>query len=246
MIDIDRWLDSYCRAVRETFGGRVRFIGIQGSRGRGEGRDESDIDVVLILDELSPGDLKEYDKAISALPCRALICGFISGMGELEGWSRAELFQFCNDTRDIFGNIDGIRASLCREDAERAALNGACGIYHGCVHNMLHEKSAELLRALYKQAGFVLRAVYYSENGIYLKTSAELADALSGRQKQIAVFAAEGTASLAGGEDAEEQPASAGKSFYELSGLIMEWSKEIISKYGEHRLPAYGGTEEQS
>ena len=55
----------------------------------------------------------------------------------------------------------------------RAIKIGACNIYHGCVHNMLHEKSEDILRGLYKSASFVnaiLRKV--SENDLPKKMSA--------------------------------------------------------------------------
>ena len=46
MLDIESWLSLWSRAVLDEFGDRVRFLGIQGSRARGEAREDSDIDVV--------------------------------------------------------------------------------------------------------------------------------------------------------------------------------------------------------
>lgn len=53
MLDIESWLPLWSRAVLDEFGDRVRFLGIQGSRARGEAREDSDIDVVTVLDRLS-------------------------------------------------------------------------------------------------------------------------------------------------------------------------------------------------
>ena len=50
MMEIENWMKQYCGAVRAAFGDRVRYIGLQGSRGRGEAGPDSDIDVVCILD----------------------------------------------------------------------------------------------------------------------------------------------------------------------------------------------------
>lgn len=47
--------------LNDTFGNRVWFVGLQGSYGRGEARDTSDIDVVVILDELSASDIGVYN-----------------------------------------------------------------------------------------------------------------------------------------------------------------------------------------
>ena len=82
------WLEQFTAAVRQTFGARVEAIGIQGSHGRGEAAEQSDIDVVVILDTLSYHDLKAYDDAISKLPRRSLICRFVSGRDELARWDR--------------------------------------------------------------------------------------------------------------------------------------------------------------
>ena len=56
----------------------------------------------------------------------------------------------------------------------RAIKIGACNIYHGCVHNMLHEKSEEILRALYKSATFVVQAIVFKETEKYIKHHTEL------------------------------------------------------------------------
>ena len=60
MMEIENWMKQYCGAVRAAFGDRVRYIGLQGSRGRGEAGPDSDIDVVCILDSCSLQDLETY------------------------------------------------------------------------------------------------------------------------------------------------------------------------------------------
>ncbi len=46
----------------------------------------SDIDMVVILDELSSFDIQTYDYRLDELPHRELICGFLSGRRELLNW----------------------------------------------------------------------------------------------------------------------------------------------------------------
>ena len=57
MIDITAWMQNFLQILNETFANRVWFVGLQGSFGRGEATDTSDIDVVVILDELSATDI---------------------------------------------------------------------------------------------------------------------------------------------------------------------------------------------
>ena len=51
MIDITAWMEDFLQALNETFANRVWFVGLQGSYGRGEAGDKSDIDVVVILND---------------------------------------------------------------------------------------------------------------------------------------------------------------------------------------------------
>ena len=58
MVDIKTWIKEFTYKVGQTFSNRIWFIGLQGSYGRGEATETSDIDVVVILDELRMDDLK--------------------------------------------------------------------------------------------------------------------------------------------------------------------------------------------
>lgn len=53
MIEIHAWTDNFLKVLEQKFGSRIWFAGLQGSRGRGEAGECSDIDLVVILDILS-------------------------------------------------------------------------------------------------------------------------------------------------------------------------------------------------
>lgn len=79
MLNIESWLPLWSRAVLERFGGRVLFLGLQGSRARGEAREDSDIDTVLVLDRLEASDLAALPEAGRAL--------LAAGPEELFAWA---------------------------------------------------------------------------------------------------------------------------------------------------------------
>ena len=81
-------------------------MGLQGSRARKEANENSDIDIVVILDNLSINDLKTYKEIISSLEHNNLFCGFISGMQEIKNWEKSDLFQFYFDTLPIYKSLD--------------------------------------------------------------------------------------------------------------------------------------------
>lgn len=185
MIDISSWLDRFMRVLSATFGGRVWFVGLQGSYGRGEADENSDLDVVVILDELSAGDIRAYRQMLETLPDRERFCGFFSGRNELFLWEPSDLFQFYFDTKPILGSLDELLPLLNEEAVDRAIKIGACNIYHGCVHNMLHERSEELLRGFYKAASFVIRATVFRRIGRYVSRHDELLSVASTEEKGI-------------------------------------------------------------
>ena len=185
MIDITAWMQNFLQTVSETFVNRVWFVGLQGSYGRGEACDTSDIDIVVILDELSVSDIQEYNAMLDTLPHRELICGFLSGKNELLNWEPSDLFQFYYDTTPIKGSLDELLMVIDEAAVKSAIKLGACNIYHGCVHNMLHEKSDEILRGLYKSASFVVQAIAFQQTGKYMKYQKELLSVVSPDEQNI-------------------------------------------------------------
>ena len=174
MIDITAWMQNFLQILNETFADRVWFVGLQGSYGRGEATETSDIDIVVILDELSAVDIQTYNAMLDTLSNRELICGFLSGKGDIMNWEPSDLFQFCHDTTPIKGSLDEVMAFVDESAVNRAIKIGACNIFHGCVHNMLHEKSEDILRDLYKSASFVVQAIVFQQTGNYIKHQEEL------------------------------------------------------------------------
>ena len=179
MIDITVWMQNFLQTLNKTFENRVWFVGLQGSYGRGEATETSDIDIVVILDELSTKDIQIYNGMLDTLPHRDLICGFLSGKNEIINWEPSDLFQFCNDTTPIKGTLDEVFALIDESAINRAIKIGACNIFHGCVHNMLHEKSEDILRGLYKSASFVVQAIVFKQTGNYIKYQEELLKVVS-------------------------------------------------------------------
>ena len=174
MIEIEPWLERFTRLLRETFGERIWFAGLQGSYARGEATDSSDIDMVVVLDSLTAEDIASYDAMLDSLDHRELVCGFLSGKEELLHWEPSELFQFCRDTKPLIGSLDEALAIVKPGDIERAVRTGACGIYHSCVHNMLCEKDENIIRDLYKTAAFTIRAKAFRRTGKYCRRLDEL------------------------------------------------------------------------
>ncbi len=185
MIDITIWMEQFLNILHKTFENRLYFIGLQGSYARGEASDTSDIDIVVILDKLTFHDLEDYRTMLDRLPHRDLICGFLSGKEELLNWEPSDLFQFYHDTLPIEGSLDDLLDRLTPDAVTHAIKIGACNIYHACVHNMLHEKSDDMLKGLYKSASFTIQAICFRQTGCYVRYLTELLEHITPEDQEI-------------------------------------------------------------
>ena len=215
MVDINVWMNDFLQQLDEVFGSRIWFVGLQGSYARSEATENSDIDVVVILDTLSASDIKAYHDMLDTLPNRELICGFVSGKDEILNWEPSDLFQFYHDTTPIKGSLDELLPMFDNIAIDRAIKIGACNIYHGCVHNMLHEKSEEILKGLYKSASFVVQAIIYKQTGNYIQQQSRLLQVASIEERRIT----ETFLKYKNGENVD---------FDEASIILFEWSKKRI------------------
>ena len=215
MIDITAWMQNFLQTLNETFANRVWFVGLQGSYGRGEATETSDIDIVVILDELSAMDIQTYNAMLDTLSNRELICGFLSGKNEILNWEPSDLFQFCNDTTPIKGSLNEVLAVVDESAVSRAIKIGACNIFHGCVHNMLYEKDEDILRELYKSASFVVQAIAFKQTGNYISHQKDLLLVVSSDERTIV----ENFLSLKNGKTVE---------FSMMSETLFAWSKKWI------------------
>jgi len=219
MIDITAWMQNFLQTLNETFANRIWFVGLQGSYGRDEATETSDIDMVVILDELSALDIQTYHDMLDTMPHRELICGFLSGKKEIMNWEPSDLFQFCYDTKPIKGSLDEVMAVIDESAVNQAIKIGACNIYHGCVHNMLYEKSEDVLRGLYKSASFVVRAIAFKQTGSYIRHHKELLHVVSSDERGIL----ETFWNLKNGKTVD---------FSLMSETLFAWSKKWISENG--------------
>lgn len=217
MIEITAWIDEFLQALNECFANKVWFVGLQGSYARGEATETSDIDVVVILEDFSATDIKKYNNMLDTLPHREKICGFISAKKEIFNWAPSELFQFYYDTNPIKGSLEELSV-LIDEDAVNTAIKiGVCNIYHSCVHNMLYEKSEDILCSLYKSASFVVQAIAFKQTGEYIRNLNDLRTVISA-DEQVVV---DSFIKIKNGEKLD---------FGKMSDTLFNWSKNWIGK----------------
>lgn len=215
----DDFVQEFLYALDKTFGDRVWFCGLQGSRARGDNREDSDVDMVVILDDLTADDIAVYSDMVRRLAEPELACGFLGGRAELENWDPADLLHLCCDTRPLRGSLVSVRERISRRALVQSAWSSGCAIYHGCVHNMLYEMSTGILRQLLKNAKFVIQTQICADTGQFPAGSEEmhaLADA--GQRSVLELFAA--------AKDGADLP------FMEASRVVFSWAQNVVRSRG--------------
>lgn len=221
-VDANAYMRDLLLKLRERFGERLLFLGIQGSYRRGEATGASDVDAVVILDQVNLADLAVYREIVDSLPHPEKACGFIAGAEEIRGWPKQELFQFVRDTEAVSGDLSRLVPEPSEEDIRLAVRVGASGIYHFACHTFVHNPDAsarmEMLRGLYKGAYFVLIQTHFLETGVYAGTRKALTAALSGRERRIMEIGNDWDAAKA---EYEADPDA-------LFAMLVEWAGTLI------------------
>lgn len=215
------WAEEATEKLKCAFEDRLSFVGLQGSRARGEETASSDIDLVVLIEDLESDDLATYKEIIQSMPHSELACGFIGSPEVLRSWPRHELFQFVNDTVAIYGTLPFAATDFTREDAREAAIIGASGIYHATCHAAVFDGDMEpsILRELAKAAIFTLQALEFARTGNYVRKRAGLASVLHGEDEEVLGWAIK----------VKEDPELSAQDARTLSNLLLRWSEKVLA-----------------
>ncbi len=188
MVDMNQYMKLLIAALKETFGYRLIYVGLQGSYLRGEATAESDIDIMTVIDDLSIKDLAAYRSVVKSLPGADLSCGFICSKDDLKHWNRLESYHCLNSTRDYYGTLHKLLPDFSQEDIRTFLKVSINNLYHALCHTYVHEgtdKVAKALPGLYKQTFFILQGLHGLQSGVFVNSKYELVNALSGINRNI-------------------------------------------------------------
>ena len=96
--DIEVYMQKIKQELLNTFGDELVYLGLQGSFRRGEARESSDIDVMVILEEFTVERMAEYREILKRVGNFNKSCGFICGRKEMKNWNRFEICQLLHET----------------------------------------------------------------------------------------------------------------------------------------------------
>lgn len=220
MVAIEGYLGDFISSLRDKFGERLLYVGLQGSYLRNEATENSDIDVMVIIDGFSVGDMDVYRETLISVGDSDKSCGFICGKGEMANWNPLEICQLLHTTKDYYGRLADFLPAYTREDERNFVKLSLGNLFHEICHRYIHadrEKSVAGLPMTCKSVFFIVQNMHYLRTGAFVKTKRELIGRLEGEDKKVLEMAA----SLQG---------NAGYDFDEAFRTLFAWCQSALRK----------------
>ena len=194
MINVEMYTARLKDLLLRQFGSRLVYMGLQGSYLRGEATENSDLDIMIVIDGLNVSDLEAYRAIVESLDHAEKSCGFICSKADLANWNPLEIWTLLNGTKDLYGDLCSLVPPYAQQDIRNFAKMSLNNLYHGLCHQYIHAPRSECEAALpgtYKGAFFILQTLYYLNHGEYIATKARLLPLLEGIDHTILTRAME-------------------------------------------------------
>ncbi len=182
MFYLDAYLKGLMAECLSAFGSRLLYMGLQGSYLRGEARENSDIDVMMVLEDLSVQDMDVYRDILGRTGYSEKACGFICGRDEMERWNPQEVFQLLHTTRDLYGTLAELLPEATRQNEIDYVKISLGNLYHELCHRYIHsdrDKNIRSFRGSCKGLFFLIQNLHFLESGIFAVTKARLKEQVS-------------------------------------------------------------------
>ncbi len=183
LVDIDAYTKKLTKELKVEFGDRLVYVGLQGSYLRGEATPESDIDIMLVLDEIHAEDLNAYRQILEGLGEYERACGFVCGRDELQHWFPEEICHLLHTTSDIYGKLSDIVPEYSKKEVADYIKMSVGNLYHMLCHRRIHsemEKSVRKMPMAKRDIFFILQNLYYLEENDFIGKKSEVASKVKG------------------------------------------------------------------
>ncbi|MEA4890369.1 MAG: nucleotidyltransferase domain-containing protein [Clostridiaceae bacterium] len=188
MIKPDEYINKLLTLLSDQFNERLLYVGLQGSYLRNEANENSDIDIMVIIDDITVHDLTVYKNALISVGQYEKSCGFICGKSEMANWNPLEICQLLHTTKNLYGKLMDFVPAYTIEDEKNYIKLSLGNLYHELCHRYVHsdpENNRTHLPLAYKSAFFIIQNINYINSGTFIATKCELVECLNGLDKKI-------------------------------------------------------------
>lgn len=220
MLKAEEYIQTLTEYLKTEYKERLVYIGLQGSYLRGEATENSDIDIMVVIRDITVADLEAYRNIILRLPDYDKSCGFICGKEELLNWNPLEICHLLHTTKDYYGTLSEHVPEYSEFDVRAFVKLSLGNLYHELCHRYIHtskENNISCLPFTYKSVFFILQNIHYLESGNFIATKQELLKVLCGTDKSVLDTAM----SISDGNEFN---------FDEVFSLLFTWCKEKLKE----------------
>lgn len=188
MIRIEEYIDGLTDILADAFGERLVYIGLQGSYLRNEATENSDIDIMAVIDDISVEDLDTYRQALVSIGNFDKSCGFICGRADLSHWNPLELCHLLNTTKDYYGELKNLVPAYTMEDERNYVKFSLNNLYHEICHRYIHadrEHNISRLPVTCKLVFYIVQHLHYLRTGNFVPTKRELLECVQDEDKAV-------------------------------------------------------------
>jgi len=223
---VDGWLTELVGRLRSAFGERLAFVGLHGSWARAEPREESDIDVGVVIDRVDTEDLTTFRAIIADMPdARRVASGIFVSVPELQALRGFEPIQFFYGCNVLHGTLEGIIERPGRVDIrEHIQVTASANMFHA-RHYLLYphdwSKAVHKLYYPFKQCFYALQSWILLCEGRFVPTKDGIIEQLTDADDREVVRVARDWHELQ--QDREQQPLC-------YIELLERWSRNMLLK----------------
>ena len=188
MIRIEEYIDGLTDILADAFGERLVYIGLQGSYLRNEATENSDIDIMAVIDDISVEDLDTYRQALVSIGNFDKSCGFICGRADLSHWNPLELCHLLNTTKDYYGELKNLVPAYTMEDERNYVKFSLNNLYHEICHRYIHadrEHNISRLPVTCKSVFYIVQHLHYLRTGNFVPTKRELLECVQDEDNAV-------------------------------------------------------------
>ena len=221
MICMDDYISRLLHALHKKFAHRLVYMGLQGSYLRGEATENSDIDIMVVIDGLTPADLRVYRDMIESLGDFDKSCGFICSKTDLENWNPLEICHLLHSTKDYYGELKSLIPAYSKQDICNFVKLSINNMYHELCHRYIHAdmgKNITHISGTYKGVFFILQNIYYLKTGVFCITKNEMLGMLEEGDKEVMEI----SMSIASEEEYD---------FDQAFETLFQWCQRMLSEF---------------
>lgn len=188
MVQIKQYISCLTEQMKQEFSSSLVYVGLQGSYLREEATENSDIDIMVVLETLTVSDLDHYRTILQSVGHFEKSCGFICSRADLANWNPLEIHHLLHNTKDCFGELSKLVPAYTEEDIRSFVQLSLNNLYHELCHRYVHadpKKNESQLPGSYKSVFFILQNLYFLKSKTHINTKAELLPLLNRNDRTV-------------------------------------------------------------